>query len=535
MRRRHPSKTARIDIVVCNDPRPMSVSLIRRLAGTLVCAGALSAAVCGLSASPALAGGQFVPYIIGGQQSAIAAFPWQVFVVGDVDPSFEVTCGGSILNETEILTAAHCVDLDGSTTHYPASEYEVLAGASEVLGFLESEVPPSGAQVDHVVSFRTHPYYTPLPETKDDVAVLKLEKPLELAPAADTAPIGVVAAGAGPVAGTPVSISGYGKENGAEGDQPDGKLYATTLTALGSDACRGATGVNSAVLLCALGATSATCQGDSGGPLTAGSPAVEVGIVDFGQMDCPVGTIDAFTNLAAPEVRAFIEGSEAPPIAARPISGPGLKSIPLLPVDYSPLTCEPGAWSGSPSFTYTFQVEGPTQTVLQSGPANVYIPQSNVVGAAVVCVVQASNPGGVSTLRSNTVGPLANDLSAPSATISGAPKCHLQTCTLTIRASDPNAVALSVRASVSYLVATACPRGKRKKHQVCHKTKTQSLTLATLAAGSYRATASRLPYGEPVKFSARASNAAALSQLTPSSLTKTLHKPLVKKKKPKKR
>ena len=79
------------------------------------------------------------------------------------------------------------------------------------------------------------------------------------------------------------------------------------------------------MLLCAIGADSSTCQGDSGGPLTEGSPPSQVGIVDFGLNECPVGEPDVFTNVAAPEIRAFIEGSESPPVAARPTSPPVIR------------------------------------------------------------------------------------------------------------------------------------------------------------------------------------------------------------------
>ena len=64
--------------------------------------------------------------------------------------------------------------------------------------------------------------------------------------------------------------------------------------------------------------------------------------MDFGAKECPVGVPDVFTNVAAPEIRAFIEGSESPPIAARPTSPPVLKPAGVAPVDFSPLTCEPG-------------------------------------------------------------------------------------------------------------------------------------------------------------------------------------------------
>ncbi len=480
------------------------------------------------SASLGTGGSPLVPYIIGGQEAPISQFPWQVFVLLEAEGSV-FSCGGSILDATHILTAAHCVDHEGTTTSYPASDMLVIAGASRVVVGIGYE--PSSAQFVGVSSFRTDPYYSVLPNIKDDVAVLTLEKELTLSAAVNAQAIGLVPTGATPAPGTTLSISGYGKEEGAEGAQPNGRLYSTTLTAISSDACRAGVGVNSAVLLCAVSASSSTCQGDSGGPLTEGNPAVQVGIVDFGAKECPVGVPDAFSNVAAPEVRAFIEGSEAPPVAARPTSPPALKAVGAAPVDFSPLTCEPGAWSGSPSFTYTFQVDNASAQVLQSGPANVFVSPSTVVGAPVVCIVQASNPGGVSTLRSGTTPPIAADTAPPVASIT-ALRCRLQACTLSFTASDPNGVALSAQSSAAYSVLTRCPKKKRKKHAkqpVCHKTLTVPMSLATLSPGSFQATVSRLPYGETITFITDVANAASL-QAPPASRDATLHKPKPKKK-----
>jgi trypsin len=526
----------------------------RRLLTLLaVCIGALASVFAISSSAFASSGNGFeasnslVPQIINGQESSISQFPWQVFVLTEEGEGATGSCGGSILNATTILTAAHCVNHEETKTPYPVEDFLVIAGASEVLLATEEAHPPSH-QVVGVKSIRSDPYYAPLsktnPGTTDDVAVLTLAEPLELSSAKNTAAIGLVPTGATPAPGTPLSVSGYGKEEGAEGapHNPNGKLYSASLTAISTDACRGLVGeVNSAVFLCAESSSSATCQGDSGGPLTEGSPAVQVGTVDVGPKECPAGQPDGFMNLAAPEIRDFIEGSESPPIAARPTSPPVIKSVGAAPVDFSPLTCEPGAWNGSPTFSYSFQIENASAQLFQSGPGNIFIPPSSLVGSPLVCIVQASNPGGVTTVRSATSAAIAADTAVPTSSIT-AVKCVKQACTLSIAASDPNAVALAVQSSAAYSLVAKCPKKKKKKkgkkpvkQPVCHKTKTVPMSLVNSSAGAYTASASGLPYGEKIAFSVAASNAAGLKAALAVRST-TLHKPKPKpKKKPKKK
>ena len=505
---------------------------MRRIITICVAVPALAMASSQQTRAASFGGGtRLVPDIVGGQEASIAQFPWQVFVLLEEGNGELGSCGGSILDATHVLTAAHCVDHEGTTRPYPAFDLTVIAGASEVL-LAGDEARPSSSQVVEVRKLRTHPYYTVLPNIEDDVAVLELATPLKLSEAKNTQAIPLVAPNATPVPGTTLSISGYGKEEGAEGPahEPDGKLHSTTLTALSSDACRSSVGANSAVLLCAVSPDSATCQGDSGGPLTEGSPAVQVGIVDFGPKECPVGEPDGFTNIAAPEVRDFIEGSESPPVAPRPISPPAMRWFGASPVAFIPLTCEAGAWSGAPSLVYAFQVENASPQVLQSGQGNVFTPLGALVGSTVVCVVQATNPGGTSTGRSATTPAIAPDTTPPNVAIR-ALKCHLRSCTLSYAAWDPNGVAVSAQPTAAYSVTARC-RAKRGRHssrrRVCHKTRMSRMAVRTLSAGSFRATASGLPYGEKITFAVAVANAAGLKARTATVHT-TLRKPRPKR------
>jgi hypothetical protein len=157
-----------------------------------------------------------------------------------------------------------------------------------------------------------------------------------------------------------------------------------------------------------------------------------------------------------------------------------------------------------------------------------------------VCVVQASNPGGVSTARSATTPPIAADTAPPIASIT-ALNCRLQACTLSLSANDPNAVAIAVTSSVTYRVPTRCPVRKRKGkgkgkggQPVCHKTRTVGLPLSLVSAGAFSAAASRLPYGQRLSFAVSVVNAAGLRPASAVVGTTVLRKPKPKKKKKKK-
>jgi secreted trypsin-like serine protease len=236
----------------------------KRLAAllTLFAATTAMAACCQQVKAASLEDGSapLVPYIINGQEASISQFPWQVYVEGgpfkEGGKTFAISCGGSILDSTHILTAAHCVDVEGTTTEHSPAAFVVVSGDSNI-NELSSTI-----QVRGVASIRAHPYYAVSPEIKDDVAILTLDTPLELSQAMDAEPIPLVPAGATPAPGTTLSLSGYGKENGAERAQSDGKLHSTTLTAISSDACRNEVGLNSAVLLCADTASTSGCHGN---------------------------------------------------------------------------------------------------------------------------------------------------------------------------------------------------------------------------------------------------------------------------------
>ncbi|XP_062550551.1 chymotrypsin-1-like [Armigeres subalbatus] len=101
--------------------------------------------------------------IVNGTDASISDFPFVVSLRGSTGSH---SCGGSILNENWILTAAHCVNY--YTTPILQS---IQAGRSDV----SRDVDESIHYISYVV---IHPYYDASNSYVNDIALLKLKEPL---------------------------------------------------------------------------------------------------------------------------------------------------------------------------------------------------------------------------------------------------------------------------------------------------------------------------------------------------------------------
>jgi hypothetical protein len=317
----------------------------------------------------------------------IGQAPWQVAVEAVIpEEGVSTLCGGSILDSSHILTAAHCVFGPKTGRVTPAEDFTVRAGTSDLASRSGAE-----EQERDITNVRPHPYYAYDPDSgrvsPDDVAVLTLQEPLVLGPA--TTPIPVVAAGSSPAEGTTVNLTGFGEENPAT-NELDGRLYSLSMTVGWPRECGGE---DDAVLICARSPSGTPCSGDSGSGLTiAGSMLVGVED-DYDLIDgkrCVADAENAFADVAAPEIQDFLDGSEEPPRAPRG----GHTVIREAPINDGVMICEPGSWSEHPTITYIF-IDTTDGQVLQQGGASSYSVPATEVGHAISCEVQASNPGGV--------------------------------------------------------------------------------------------------------------------------------------------
>ena len=149
-------------------------------------------------------------------------------------------CGGSILNATTILTAAHCVDHEHTTSTYPASDFEVVAGASNVASVVSHAGYPPGSQHALVSSIRTHPYYVVTPtEIRDDVAVLTLREPLTLSAPRNAQAIGLVRERRDAGGGNRDVRQRVRHRDGAPAPNPTTRCTRQALTAVAGYTCGG--------------------------------------------------------------------------------------------------------------------------------------------------------------------------------------------------------------------------------------------------------------------------------------------------------
>ena len=365
--------------------------------------------------------------IVGGNQISIDQAPWQVVMFGFIEEEGVLAgvliCGGSILDTTHVLTAGHCLYNPETGVRLPADDVVVVAGVTD----LESE-HEEDAQFRPAADLRVHPFYDYAAGAgaPDDVAVVTLSEELTLssAPGSAANSIGLVGAGETPSEGTPVNLTGYGLEN-PNAASPDGTLNSIGMTLGFSRKCGGEA---DAVFLCTSATTGSACFGDSGSGLTSttGTPAL-VGVADTvtevsGEF-CRASSTNGFVNVAAPEIRDFIEGVSSLPHAPRGGNAIELSGVPQAG---NTLTCSSGDWSGEPTIVYSF-IDSSGGQVLQSGVSSTYSLTAADVGRTIMCEVQATNAGGTGAVRTNSLRAIEPGRSLSPPPTSGSPAPGLPT------------------------------------------------------------------------------------------------------------
>ncbi|XP_073847504.1 trypsin-1-like [Musca autumnalis] len=199
--------------------------------------------------------------IIGGQFATPGQFPYQV----SLQLRGRHHCGGSIISETFIVTAAHC------TVGQNPAAMKVVVGTTDLLA--------RNGKVVNVAQFIIHPRYNS--QNQDfDMSLIRLAEPLKLG-SSSVNKIEMADADTNFAADTLATISGFGAINGNL--QLPNKLKFARVQLWSRDFCnpQNIPGITDR-MICAghpSGQVS-SCQGDSGGPLTVDNKLF--GVVSWG-------------------------------------------------------------------------------------------------------------------------------------------------------------------------------------------------------------------------------------------------------------
>ncbi|XP_053271940.1 chymotrypsinogen A [Pleuronectes platessa] len=224
----------------------------------LLCTGCRSALTCGQA--------PINTRIIGGQTATPGDWPWQVSLV-----LFGThRCGGSLINDQWVMTAAHCITGSGRNV-------TVYLGRFNQSGPNPNEVSRTIAQA------KCHPSYNTL-TFNNDICLLKLSSPVNFTNYIQ--PVCLADANSILHSGVSTWVAGWGTTRPNGGNASD-TLQEANLDIVGNKECQ----CNSIFditdkMICAWVRAGGidSCQGDGGGGLVTkvGSGWAAVGIVSFG-------------------------------------------------------------------------------------------------------------------------------------------------------------------------------------------------------------------------------------------------------------
>ncbi|XP_037070708.1 chymotrypsin-2-like, partial [Pollicipes pollicipes] len=222
--------------------------------------------------------------VVGGAEATPGQYPWQAGLVSV--GATRTFCGGSVINNRYVLTAAHC------TAGTTAGQIQVLLGDHQI-GVNDGETRYSVSQI------LDHPSYSSAFSSGFDFSLLRLDR--EIAFTARVAPVCLPAAGQ-TYAGATAIATGFGRLGAS--DPQATTLQEVQLPVWSQDNCRTKWTSLLDNMICAGGYPNggkSVCMGDSGGPLVTNVDGrfALIGVVSYGQPCAHANVPDVFARVTS--------------------------------------------------------------------------------------------------------------------------------------------------------------------------------------------------------------------------------------------
>ncbi|XP_078374806.1 chymotrypsinogen A-like isoform X2 [Oculina patagonica] len=244
----------------------------------------------GVSHSQGCGNRPFTSRVVNGENAQQHSWPWQI----SLRVNGRHICGGSLIDNQWVVTAAHCVERNPRP-----SGYTVVVGAHRRTGTTAVQQTFRLRQLFKHESFNMR-------QLRNDIALLQLDG--SITPSSQVSHVCLPASGSRISAGTQCYITGWGKTVGTDQQSAADTLQEAMLPVAEHSACSRVNGrlvpVDERSMVCAGGQGKGGCQGDSGGPFVCneGGRWVLRGAVSWGHTECRT---DHYTVFA--RVSSFIE------------------------------------------------------------------------------------------------------------------------------------------------------------------------------------------------------------------------------------
>ncbi|XP_070152531.1 ovochymase [Polyergus mexicanus] len=248
--------------------------------------------------------------VYGGNKTGVFDFPWMALIAYDTGkPNPEFRCGGTVISDRFILTAAHCV------TQLPAdirSLIGVRVGDHDISKERDCDYDENGLEVQcaeryqdfGVESFYYHPDYTRT-KLQNDIALIKLNSSIDFRPL-NVKPICLPLGSTALTIPKKAIVTGWGATELGPRSQD---LLQAKLPLVPTERCKEVYKRSTQIWykqLCAGGLNVDSCFGDSGGPLQAigiynGNTirTIQHGVVSYGVRECgTAGIPGVYTRVA---------------------------------------------------------------------------------------------------------------------------------------------------------------------------------------------------------------------------------------------